>query len=48
MPEDKNKDGEDAVPVLDPRGEWFEEKVVNALRIKSEKWRRMATSPDAM
>jgi hypothetical protein len=49
MGEDKNKDGsEETLPVLDARGEWFEEKVTSALRVKSDKWKKLAQTPDNM
>jgi hypothetical protein len=48
MGEDKNKDDEQEVPVLDARGEWFEEKVTTALRLKSDKWKRLAQTPDCV
>lgn len=49
MPDDKNKDGaEEPLPVLDARGNWFEDKVTSALRVKSDKWRKLAATPDSM
>ncbi len=49
MGEEKNKDGsEEQIAVLDARGEWFEEKVTSALRLKSDKWKKLASSPDCM
>jgi hypothetical protein len=38
-------DGERLV-VLDPRANWFEERVCNALKIKGDKWKKMVATPE--
>lgn len=35
-----------ALQQLDARGNWFEEKVTTALKIKSDKWKKMSTVPE--
>ncbi|RKO94585.1 dynein heavy chain and region D6 of dynein motor-domain-containing protein [Blyttiomyces helicus] len=46
----KEKEGEEgdgaAVHVADARIAWFEERVCNALKIKSDKWKKMLTLPE--
>lgn len=45
MSEDKkDKKGEDGEPVvvpIDARVNWFEDKVCSALKVKSDKWKKM-------
>ncbi len=36
------------VPQLDARGNWFEERVVNALKIKNDKWKKLISTPENM
>ncbi|KAJ3220317.1 hypothetical protein HK099_004389 [Clydaea vesicula] len=47
---DGEKDGEgdlsDVSVQMDARGLWFEDKVVNALKIKSDKWKKLCTVPE--
>lgn len=41
---DKAKVGEDGEPIvvpIDARVNWFEERVCNALKVKSDKWKKM-------
>jgi hypothetical protein len=39
----KKGEAEPAAPLtVDARTGWFEERVLNALRLKSEKWKKMA------
>lgn len=38
----KDEAEETAAIKLDGRGEWFEPRVVDALKLKSEKWKKMA------
>ena len=43
----KDKDGSDEQEVqviVDPRINWFEDRVVNALKIKNDKWKKMISS----
>ena len=43
-----NAEEEVAVPVIDPKAAWFEEKVLAALKIKSDKWKKMTTTVEFM
>jgi hypothetical protein len=44
MPEDKEKNEEPAAVVADARVNWFEDKVCNALKVKSDKWKKMTAT----
>jgi dynein heavy chain len=44
MPEDKNDKKDENEPVVvpvDARVNWFEDRVCNALKVKSDKWKKM-------
>jgi len=49
-PSTPNKDsaasGEEKVVKLDPRAEWLQEKIVNQLKVKSEKWDKLVSTQD--
>jgi len=37
---------EEKVVKLDPRAEWLQEKIINQLKIKSEKWDKLVSTQD--
>lgn len=44
---DKKGEGEAAAAVpVDPRVEWFGDKVCNALKLKSDKWKKLTSAPE--
>ena len=49
MPDDDKKDGDEPQAVLiqiDSRINWFEDKVCAALKIKSDKWKKMTLAQE--
>jgi hypothetical protein len=46
---DGDEGGEEMPTIqLEPRGNWFEERVLNALKIKSDKWKKMLSATENM
>ncbi len=49
-PKKKDSDSSEAsVPVqvsVDPRCAWFEDKVLAALKVKSDKWKKLTSAPE--